>query len=391
MIRLRKILFPTDFSACADRAFDLALMLAQQFGADLRMFHAVVLHDEDPHNPAHHFPDPEAIHKRLEALADPGGICLSGDACRQVRGKIDEQFEDLGKREVKNIREPVRVWRWAGAPAALPMIELAAFAGVAPPRQDKPGIAVLPFDNMSGDAEQEYFADGMAEDIIVALSRFRWLFVIARNSSFTFKGQAVDVKQVGRELGVRYILDGSVRRAGKRIRVAVQLIDAATGTQIWARNFDRVLEDIFALQDEIANSIVAEIEPELGQAEQRRAYQEKPENLDAWDVYQRGTWHLYQRTVEDLVEAQRLFEEVIRLEPEAPLGYASAALAYWAEAEMLVFSKFDFQLVSATRINAAIHGSRVTRLENHIKAVTYHNLEIIETESGLTATVVFDV
>ncbi|MCG8546977.1 MAG: hypothetical protein MJE12_22505 [Alphaproteobacteria bacterium] len=200
-------------------------------------------------------------------------------------------------------------------------------AGLAMP--DRPSIAVLPFANLSGDPEQEYFADGMAEDIIVGLSRFRWLFVIARNSSFTFKGQAVDVKQIGRELGVRYVLDGSVRRASDRVRVAAQLNGTANGAQIWAERFDRVLEDIFAVQDEITDSIVAAIEPELGQAEQRRAYQKKPEVLDAWDVYQRGAWHLYKRTKDDLEEAEDLFERALALDPTMTSALAGLVDAYY--------------------------------------------------------------
>lgn len=260
---------------------------------------------------------------RLQSLAHPGGICISRKVLDEVKDRIDVGFEDMGQQDVKNIPEPVQAYRVIPEqrPTALPT----------PPMPDKPSIAVLPFDNLSGDPGQRYFADGVAEDIITGLSRFRWLFVIARNSSFAFKGQAVDVKRVGRELGVRYVLDGSVRRASDRIRVAAQLNDATTGAQIWAERYDRVLEDIFAVQDEITDSIVAAIEPELGHAEQRRAYQKKPEVLDAWDVYQRGAWHLYKRTKENLEKAEGLFERALALDPSLTSALAGLVDAYYYE------------------------------------------------------------
>src|SRR5215472_6275719 len=199
------------------------------------------------------------IAARLEALAEPGGICVSRVVHDQVRDKLDVGFEDLGEQQVKNIARPVHVWRLrlgakpaSATPLALP---------------DKPSIAVLPFANMSGDPEQEYFADGMVEEIITALSRIRWLFVIARNSSFTYKGQAIDVKQVGRELGVRYVLEGSVRKSGNRVRITAQLIDTQSGAHLWADRFDGSLEDIFELQDKIALSVAGVIEPALQTAE----------------------------------------------------------------------------------------------------------------------------
>ncbi len=218
---------------------------------------------------------------RLEALAEPGGICISRTVFNHVRNKVALAFEDLGELQVKNIPDPVRVYRvdlsrtdtdsvgWSPDTGSLPL-------------PDKPSIAVLPFENMSGDPEQEFFADGMAEEIITALSRYRWFFVIARNSSFTYKGHAVDVKQVAKELGVRYVLEGSVRKAGDRVRVTAQLIDASTGNHIWAERYDRELDDIFALQDEITQTIVTAIEPELGAVEQERARRKPPDNLDAW-------------------------------------------------------------------------------------------------------------
>ena len=195
------------------------------------------------------FGDGVNIAARLEALSEPGGICVSGIVHDQVRDKLDVAFEDMGERQVKNISRPVHVWRRRlGAKPVIP-------ASTPLPLPDKPSIAVLPFANMSGDPEQEYFADGMVEEIITALSRIRWLFVIARNSSFTYKGQAVDVKQVGRELGVRYVLEGSVRKAGNRVRITGQLIDAITGAHLWADRFDGLLEDVFDLQDKVASSV----------------------------------------------------------------------------------------------------------------------------------------
>ncbi|MEM7025843.1 MAG: adenylate/guanylate cyclase domain-containing protein [Pseudomonadota bacterium] len=249
------------------------------------------------------------IAARLEGRADPGGICLSDDAYRQVRGKVDVDFEDLGEQGLKNVAEPIRIYRIA--------IESSDALGPAEPEPttptptDKPSIAVLPFKNLSRDPEQEYFADGVSEDIIAALSRNRWLLVIARNSTFTYKGEAVDVKQVGQQLGVSYVLDGSVRKVGDRIRISAQLIEAAPGKQIWAERFDRVLEDIFAVQDEVTAAIVAAIAPELGKAEQQRATSKPSERLSAWDVYQRGMWHLYKRTRDDLREARSLFETAL--------------------------------------------------------------------------------
>jgi TolB-like protein len=190
---------------------------------------------------------------------------------------------------------------------------------------------VLPFKNLSGETDQEYFTDGISEDIITALSRNRWLMVIARNSSFTFKGEAVDLRDVGKQLGVLYILDGSVRKGGDRIRIAAQLIDATSGKQIWAERYDRVLEDIFAVQDEVTEAIVAAIAPELGKAEQQRATSKKSENLNAWEIYQRGMWHLYRRTKDDLKEARSLFETALSMDPGLSLACAALVDAYYYE------------------------------------------------------------
>ena len=225
------------------------------------------------------------IAARIEALADAGGVFVSNTVHDHVRDRLPFVFEDLGEQQVKNIARPVRVYRVRdAADAATPSTP----SSPALPLPDKPSIAVLPFANMSGDPEQEYFADGMVEEIITALSRIRWLFVIARNSSFTYKGQAVDVKQVGRELGVRYVLEGSVRKGGNRVRITAQLIDALTGTHLWADRFDGLIEDVFELQDKIASSVAGVIEPTLQAAEMRRSAARPTSDLTAYDLYLRA-------------------------------------------------------------------------------------------------------
>jgi TolB-like protein len=226
---------------------------------------------------------------RLEALAEPGGICVSRVVRDQVRDKLAFSFEDMGEQQVKNIARPVRVHRVLLGERPDPSEPTTAV----PPKPplalpDKPSIAVLPFQNMSGDPEQEYFADGMVEEIITALARIHWLFVIARNSSFTYKGQAVDVKQVGRELGVRYVLEGSVRKAAQRVRITAQLIDAVSDTHLWADRFDGSLEDIFELQDTVAVSVAGVIEPTLQSAEMRRSSDRPTNDLTAYDLYLRA-------------------------------------------------------------------------------------------------------
>jgi adenylate cyclase len=266
---------------------------------------------------------------RLESLAEPGGIYVSRTVVNHVKGKVELDFEDLGEQQVKNISEPVRVYLVVlepsvGGPA------LGSEENLALP--DKPSIAILPFVNLSGDPEQEFFADGMAEEIITALSRYHWFFVIARNSSFTYKGRAVDVTQVAKEQGVRYVLEGSVRKAGNRVRVTAQLIDATTGSHIWAEHYDRELDDIFALQDEITETIVASIEPELGAVERERARRKPPENLGAWDLFQRGLWHLFDDVKRDaLAEAKRLFQRACELDPGFAAAHAELSYTHVAE------------------------------------------------------------
>jgi TolB-like protein len=216
---------------------------------------------------------------RVETLAQPGAVCLSDTAYQQIKGKFSLVITDMGEQQLKNIAEPVRVY-------SVGYETVSARPALALP--DKPSIAVLPFTNMSGDPEQDYFADGMVEDIIMALSRMRWLFVIARNSTFTYKGRAVSVKQVGRELGVRYVLEGSVRKTANRVRITGQLTDAASGAHLWSDRFDGSLEDIFDLQDHVTTSVIGAIAPKLEQAEIERAKRKPTESLDAYDFFLRG-------------------------------------------------------------------------------------------------------
>jgi adenylate cyclase len=260
---------------------------------------------------------------RLEALAEPGGICVSRVVRDQVRDKLDFAFEDLGEQQVKNIARPVRVYRVVvGAPVTVLSAETPDAAVKAPlPLPDKPSVAVLPFANMSSDPEQEFFADGIAEDVITALSRYPSLFVIARNSSFTYKGRAVDVKQVGRELGVRYVLEGSLRKSGNRIRVTAQLVEAETGKHVWAERYDRDLADIFAVQDEITQAATIAIAPAVAAAELQRAMRKPPDSLDAWAAFQRGLWHISKFTADDIAVANQYFQRAIDFDPAFSGGY----------------------------------------------------------------------
>ena len=256
------------------------------------------------------------IAARVESLAKPGGICLSDNAYQQVKGKLALEVSDMGEQQLKNINQPVRVFSVRPDEAStLP----------APPLPDKPSVAVLPFHNMSGDPDQDYFTDGMVEDIITGLSRIKWLFVIARNSTFTYKGRAVDVKQVGRELGVRYVLEGSVRKAADRVRITGQLIDVATGAHVWAERYDRKSDDIFALQDEITLAVVGAIEPTLRLAEVERAKRKRPDNLDAYDLVLRAIPDVYSRMPEQSKKALEFLERAVELDPNYGLAHACAA------------------------------------------------------------------
>jgi len=274
------------------------------------------------------FGDGVNIAARLEGIADPGGICISDDAHRQIRGKIEIAYDDMGHQSLKNISEPMRAWR--ARPVGTAAVDRPAPALALP---DKPSIAVLPFTNMSGDPEQEYFADGMVEDIITALSRMTWLFVIARNSSFTYKGKAVDIKQVGRELGVRYVLEGSVRKAGNRVRITGQLIDASTGAHLWADRVDGGLEDIFELQDEVTTRVIGAISPKLEQAEIERARHKPTEKLAAYDYFLRGMANIYQGTKQANLEALANFERAVGIDPDFGTAYGMCAYCYvWRKA-----------------------------------------------------------
>jgi adenylate cyclase len=267
------------------------------------------------------------IAARLEGIAEPGGICISEDAFRQVRGKVTAEFADIGEQSLKNIARPLRVYRVG---LALAPEQLAA-PSAALPLPDKPSIAVLPFANMSGDPQQEYFADGIAEDIITLLSKSRALFVIARNSTFTYKGRAVDVRQIGQELGVRYVLEGSVRKAGNRVRVTGQLIEAVTGGHLWAERYDRDLTDIFAVQDEITADVSAAILPTMERSERERAARKPPDSLDAWECYYRGMWHFAKFEAVENERARSFFQRAIGLDPQFARAAAALALTYLNE------------------------------------------------------------
>jgi adenylate cyclase len=253
------------------------------------------------------------IAARLQEVAAPAGICLTGAVREQIEGKLNFPIASLGERSLKNIPRPIPVYRVDWELEALAAADLLGGGALALP--DKPSIAVLPIVNMSGDPEQEYFADGITEDLITALSHYRWFFVIARHSTFAYKGRAVDVKQVARELGVRYVLEGSVRKVGTRIRATAQLIEADSGNHLWAERFDRDLANIFALQDEITQNVVAAIEPEMLLVEGRRAARKSTASLDAFDCCMRGQWHFHQLTRENNSKAETWLRRSISLDP----------------------------------------------------------------------------
>ena len=259
---------------------------------------------------------------RLEALAEPGGICISAKVHKEVRGKLGCAFEDIGEQVVKNISRPVRVFRVRSEPMVIEVSD----AHPALKLPDKPSIAVLPFQNMSGDPEQEYFADGMVEEIITALSHIRWLFVIARNSSFIYKGKPIDIKQVGRELGVRYVLEGSVRKGGQKVRITAQLIDALHGTHLWADRFDGPVENVFDLQDAVAVSVAGAIEPRLQAAEIRHSSERPTRDLNAYDLYLRALPHWRSLNRPDLLNALQLLGEAIEHDPRFGPALSLAAV-----------------------------------------------------------------
>jgi adenylate cyclase len=320
------------------------------------------------------FGDGVNIAARLEGLAEPGGICISAVVHDQVQGRLDCGFDDLGEQQLKNIARPVRVYRVAlthPRPSASGTLSRTAGEGAEPAGlargeageglalPDKPSIAVLPFQNMSGDPEQEYFADGIAEDVITLLSKSRGLFVIARNSSFTYKGRAVDIKQVARELGVRYVLEGSVRKAAGRVRVTAQLIEAAAGGHLWAERYDRDLTDIFAVQDDITASVTTAILPAVEQRERERAVRQPPDSLNAWECYHRGLWHYAQKAPAETATAASLFERAIRLDPGFATAQAALSLALATQA--VRFRPFAER--QALTLRAAEHAQKSVALD----------------------------
>src|SRR5918993_2279616 len=264
------------------------------------------------------------IAARVQALAEPGGVWISGKAHDEIEGKLPHLFEEKGEQEVKGIARPIRVYALADVGSTGKPKQVKAL-----PLPDKPSIAVLPFTNMSGDPEQEYFADGMTEDIITGLPRLKWLFVIARNSTFAYKSKAVDVRQVGQDLGVRYVLEGSVRVSGSRIRITDQLIEAATGRHIWAERYDRQLDDVFAVQDEITASVVVAIEPHLYAEEGARVASQSPENISTWGLVVRSIGLISKLGRQENEEARSLLERAIAIEPTYAKAHAILSWAVW--------------------------------------------------------------
>jgi adenylate cyclase len=278
----------------------------------------VIVEDDDIHG------DGVNIASRIEGLAEAGGVCVSAMVYEGVRGKLEVKFSDLGDHSLKNIAAPVHVYQ----------VELAAAEGTddAAILSDalflRPAVAVMPFENMSGDPDQEYFVDGLTEDLITALSQWRFFPVIARNSTFAYKGQSPDIRKVGEELGARYVIEGSVRKSGSRVRVTAQLINSDTGHHVWAERYDRNIEDFFELQDEITQQIAAVIAPELDRAEQLRSVGKRPENLDAWECYQRGMSHFQTLKSDEVAKARVLFEQAMALDPTFSRAYVGYVLTY---------------------------------------------------------------
>ncbi|CCV15042.1 adenylate/guanylate cyclase domain-containing protein [Mesorhizobium sp. STM 4661] len=295
------------------------------------------------------------IAARLEALAEPGSICISDAAQKQLAGKTDLAFEDAGERTLKNIAQPVRVWRWSEAPTN------PAASGALLPMPDRPSIAVLPFDNLSGQPEETYFSDGVTEDIITGLSRFRSLFVVARNSSFAFRGKPTSLAEIGRQLGVAYLLEGSIRRAGERVRVTAQLLEADTGMHIWADRYDRGLEDIFAVQEEVARTIVSTLVGRIQDASLQKSLRRPPASLAAYDCLLRGLAHFRGFGEDDNRKAYEMFERAVALDPQYALAHAN--------------------LVNAS---LALHGSAATPPEvlDAAFATASHALELDPQESS---------
>jgi len=280
----------------------------------------VVVEDADIHG------DGVNVAARLESIAPPNGICISASVHEQIRDRISARFEDLGELQLKNIDRPLRIWRWtSGAPTRSSGDDAQADAFVS---GEKPSIAVLPFANLSGDTEQEYFGDGIAEDIISALSRFSWFFVIARNSSFSFKGQNVDAIELAKALRVQYVLEGSVRKAGNRVRITAQLIDARSDHHVWAERFDRELDDVFEVQDEITGRVISSVAPGIVATEIQRARRKELSSLSVWDRIMRAHWHRARFTMADNAEALRLLDEAVQIDPNSALALGDMAMIH---------------------------------------------------------------
>jgi len=301
----------------------------------------VIIGDEDIYG------DGVNVAVRIEGLADPNGICVSGKVYQEIKDKLPFGYESLGERKIKNIADPVRIYRVKSETLA-GRNRVSSSAPLALP--DKPSIAILPFTNMSGDPEQEYFSDGITEDIITELSRFHSLFVIARNSSFVFKNSAIDVREIANQLGVRYVLEGSVRKANNRVRVTAQLVDAATGSHIWAERYDRALEDIFAVQDEVTRYIAATLVGRLEDAGAEHAGRKPTEDLLAYDYILRGGQQLNLFTKEGIENGTQFFEKAVELDPQCARAYAGLGFAY--QLRMWIFGTFEDELVRLARDNA---------------------------------------
>ncbi len=334
----------------AERNRDAALKIAFRIGINVG---DIIIESDDI------FVDGVNIASRVEAECEPGGVCLSDDAFRQVRGKTTFAFDDLGEKSLKNIDRPVRLY--AVPPPAVRAAPVSSPAGAkasaALSLPDKPSIAVLPFANMSGDPEQEYFVDGITEDIITALSKWRWFHVIARNSTFTYKGRNVDARQIGRELGVKYVLEGSVRKSAGRVRVTAQLIDTSNGAHIWAERYDRELRDVFAIQDDLSQHVGAAIEPALSRSETDRSRRKTQDQMIAYDHLMRGVWHFHQLTADDARKAIACFKQAIAQDSTLADAYAHLART------LLSGVMYGFSLGPRTNLEAAENAAKALALD----------------------------
>jgi len=271
------------------------------------------------------------IAARLENISDPGGVCISSSVFEQIKGKLDFQFEDMGEQEFKNIAEKIRSYRVIPIPTQLSPEIFEKLVGERLEQSNKPSIAVLPFQNMSGDPEQEYFADGMSDDIITALSRVPDLVVIARNSTFVYKGRAVDIRQIGRELAVSHILEGSIRKVGDRIRITAQLVDTHSRDHVWAERFDRKLDDIFAVQDEITHNIVVELQVQLVTGESSRRSATGTKSIEAWELVTRASSLIASHVRDNAIAAKQLLEQALELDENYPDAWIEMGWIFWEE------------------------------------------------------------